>query len=581
MGVLVPIEMLNKLLISYPLGGVSFVIAAWVLVMALPAKYFMSWIADDAFYYYQVARNIVTGNGPSFDGFSPTNGWHPLYMLTSIAVQALAGPGTDLAVRAQFFVNAIIYAMAGVILAKLLCKVIGHIAGVILLILWFSDGRLVAAALSGLEMPLVLITFSMFFYFIIIEFKSDVIKHWFFVSLLTTLAILSRLDIGLVVLPIVVWFAIIAVIDPQANLKQKRARLAALLIPFFTIFAAYMAFNMRIFGLALPISGIVKRIWAVAWFNGIKDPYWHYGLYQFKMHFVEIVLPVAMLRSVQTFSQLILYMSMALGIAFMIWSRRLSWSVTNLKFDQSRVVLVIMALLGITMHMLYYSFFQLDTREWYWGPEYVLIYLGWSMGIGAISMASNRGLQLFRRGRVAVIGLWLTIALSTVAWIAPFLTLSQMAESAKVSYNAWDGFYYEAAMWMRNVLPQGAKAGAWDAGYIGYFSGLHVINLDGMANSADFLPYINYTHNLTADRDHQIGQYIRDKQIRYVVLNRTVGQEDPYALKESICSIEDSCTIVYLEYRTNYPGNTRRWLAIIELTHIESGLEEESGLFFA
>ena len=38
-------------------------------------------LADDAFYYFQIARHVAQGLGPTFDGLAPTNGFHPLYLL--------------------------------------------------------------------------------------------------------------------------------------------------------------------------------------------------------------------------------------------------------------------------------------------------------------------------------------------------------------------------------------------------------------------------------------------------------------------------------------------------------------------
>jgi hypothetical protein len=45
----------------------------------------MSWqinhlLPDDAFYYFQIARNIAHGHGATFDGHTVTNGYHPLWM---------------------------------------------------------------------------------------------------------------------------------------------------------------------------------------------------------------------------------------------------------------------------------------------------------------------------------------------------------------------------------------------------------------------------------------------------------------------------------------------------------------------
>jgi hypothetical protein len=46
---------------------------------------------------------------------------------------------------------------------------------------------------------------------------------------------------------------------------------------------------------------------------------------------------------------------------------------------------------------------------------------------------------------------------------------------------------YDAAVWMNENLPQGARVGSFSAGLLGYFGrGYRVINLDGLANTPQF-----------------------------------------------------------------------------------------------
>jgi len=44
----------------------------------------------------------------------------------------------------------------------------------------------------------------------------------------------------------------------------------------------------------------------------------------------------------------------------------------------------------------------------------------------------------------------------------------------------------EAADWLRRHLPPGTRVGAWNGGMLGYYSGQHVVILDGLANSSAF-----------------------------------------------------------------------------------------------
>ena len=51
----------------------------------------LNWfLTDDAFYYFQVARNVSEGYGFTFDRINPSNGFQPLWMFVCIPVFALA-----------------------------------------------------------------------------------------------------------------------------------------------------------------------------------------------------------------------------------------------------------------------------------------------------------------------------------------------------------------------------------------------------------------------------------------------------------------------------------------------------------
>ena len=68
-----------------------FVVMSISLYAALSDAQNLSWhwfIRDDAYYYFKVAQNISEGQGSTFDGINPTNGYHPLWMLICVPIFA-------------------------------------------------------------------------------------------------------------------------------------------------------------------------------------------------------------------------------------------------------------------------------------------------------------------------------------------------------------------------------------------------------------------------------------------------------------------------------------------------------------
>jgi len=80
---------------------------------------------DDAFYYLKIARNLLDGRGLTFDGTNPTNGFHPLYLLTLLPLVKLSGD--DLA--APIRLSALALSALSVLSAFLLYRVARLVAG--------------------------------------------------------------------------------------------------------------------------------------------------------------------------------------------------------------------------------------------------------------------------------------------------------------------------------------------------------------------------------------------------------------------------------------------------------------------
>ena len=54
-----------------------------VLAFAVSHGFSSSYIVDDGYFYLKVAQNLDNGHGFTFDGIEKTNGFHPLYLLST------------------------------------------------------------------------------------------------------------------------------------------------------------------------------------------------------------------------------------------------------------------------------------------------------------------------------------------------------------------------------------------------------------------------------------------------------------------------------------------------------------------
>jgi hypothetical protein len=85
----------------------------------------------------------------------------------------------------------------------------------------------------------------------------------------------------------------------------------------------------------------------------------------------------------------------------------------------------------------------------------------------------------------------------------------------EVQYNDWNvstnDARYRGSITLREKVPKGAVVGSWNAGVLGFYSGLPVVNLDGLINGWEFLPYLEQGN---------MADYIRDQGIQYIADTR-------------------------------------------------------------
>jgi len=105
----------------------------------------------------------------------------------------------------------------------------------------------------------------------------------------------------------------------------------------------------------------------------------------------------------------------------------------------------------------------------------------------------------FVRGAAATA---LTAGIAVVGWDSMFAACNGFAWGHLISNNQ-----LRSAWHWNEVLPPGTRVGAWNAGYLAYFSDLQVVNLDGLVNAPDFARRV--------ENDRWL-EYCRETGIRYV-----------------------------------------------------------------
>jgi hypothetical protein len=475
----VPLKLMRDL--SFPRRRLVLFIffTIFFFLYALPAQISPTdFIHDDSYFYLQVASNIVKGHGSTFNEITPTNGYHPLWLLASVLVFLLAGSDKLLALHltvglqvALFIVIAYYFRKT----ARLFSLKIWLIGLAILATYFLSTGIYASEAhLNGFVLTLSL-------YYFTLALTTDRPVHWIMVSLFAGFAVLSRLD-NIFVAGSIIWFGFLNTLGASGEKLLKR--LITLSLPFTIILTPYLIYNLLTYGNFIPISGAIKGT------------------------FPEMVFDVNNLGSIGKFTLIFGFLSIILSL--------------NQKEQVVERTLLRALGVGILLHAGYIVCFTDHYTFWAW--YYVSGILNFSIVTSVvlqkivINAGNISGQKLVSRMPNLIAALFATAGLSR-GWIKSIGPISVgPVEMAKINEYRWPD---EIGIWMKNNLPENSAIFVHDwPGAIAYYSDMRVLPMDGLMS--DF----KYNDDL---EKMGINQYLCEHQVKLFfgpVLNEGEGESE-------------------------------------------------------
>jgi len=462
------------------------------------AKYFL---ADDAFYYFQVARKIAAGLGSTFDGVHATNGYHPLWMLVSTAAFRIF-PGPTAPLVALDVLQVLLLFGSAVALYRALREIDARAAAfTAVLFLASTDTR--GILFLGMEStPAFFFTACLLVIalrgegraFVPANARAAAVQF----ALLLGLA-LSRLEAGLFAF---LWLAAAAMRDARQG-GRARGRLAFMAAGLAVAAVAYVSVNLRLVGVPFPISGMVKA-------SG---------------HPSVAHLAAIFLRQVQAFAALVGPPKPMPGSAVVrvvlavVLLAALAGLLNRLRRERPELLLPLVPFLGFGIAFVGVATLVTGgTFPWYFWPALLL-------GV----LATFGLVRAILRFRLAPVLLLLVATLSTATgWVAVARTRT-LADWGPMPGVAIDS----TVRYLREVVPPGERIAGLSNGMIAYFSGRDQENLDGLVNGVDFL---------RARRDPRTyGEYLRRNHVRWVLFRTTFTGEREQVLDtfRAGCEIED------------------------------------------
>ncbi len=437
---------------------------------------------DDAFYYFQIARNLAEGKFSTFDGgITRTNGYHPLWLFLITPFYWVFDKEAALFAIKAFEIMLVAGGVALVTAAARLARMPWVLMFAALPMLYQHP-----ALIAGMEAAAALFMLGLFILAASLFAQSPARWKWPLAAVAFALpwVRLEYIAISLAVtgaLCLVEWSWQERASGVSFGARTRSALSVKAVVPVFAAGAGilvYFAYNRLVFGGIVPVSGATKAAWSQAeWAQE--------GGYSFVQNFRGVL-------QIPAFGyELLVALEVCACVLLVWWLARRSrsredWLLLAFLIGVFGLAVGHLAKFGQTVLTMYP---YIGSSVWYFVPAYLMMalivpvtcYVAIHFIRRFLGPRSHRATNLLRTG-IVVVG---TAFLSTKAdFTGPFKDVDFSGESTR---RIWGVTYRMGVQVMDRVLPEDSVVGSWDAGVIGYFSRYPVVNLDGLVNSYDYL----------------------------------------------------------------------------------------------
>lgn len=519
----------DGLTILWPVALAAALTLAWMPIDQSIGRF----IYDDMFYYLKVAEHIVAGNGSTFDGTEPTNGYHPIWLMICTGL-AFFFSGKML-VHAVLTVAAILHVVQGVLLARILSRFARDWVVLALTALYLLNWRTLAVNLCGLEIALAGAAALFVLDRLLAEPAPFDRWRYFRTGLLLGFAALCRFDLLLLCAFGVAWIVCDWRYRGRVWLEERFELAAFTVAGIVVMLVPWFVFSWSVSEVLLPnsrhavkfLSSVhydlsnpaqmldmaINQFWSALWWSA--DIANFYGVF-----------PVVGPEGKAFFGS-------GLALAALV-SFVLIGALLMRKDDGVRLASVV--LVYCAMHAGYYLVFhRVELR--YVLPVLVFFFVPLAAVLEGILRRASTGFA----GKAVAASLLVAFGGVTWAGLDAYDRGYGSVRVHKYHYVAMD-----MAEWLAREHP-GAKVGAWNAGIMSYFSNTELVNLDGVMNDGA----------LEAIRAGRIGDYIQEREIRFLV-------DEPNQIESNLDAFDRS-------------GTTRDWLGPV----VHTATDEEGRIIVA
>jgi hypothetical protein len=400
---------------------------------------------DDSYFYLQVAHNIAQGNGSTFHGITPTNGYHPLWLWMVTFTSMVAGGEKMTSLYLAFALQALLL-VGGAIAIKRLSTAMGLGEGLIpvAVLVAYLTGTAVSGSEAHVNAACLLVGLGCLWR--ALDARGTPI--WLVTGVVLGAAMLARLDNVFVVLAL----SICALAYVAAD-DWRRAGMATIWLGIggAVVVLPYVASNFLSYGHLVPISGAIKSTFPTAMPN------------------LDNLGPMGKLAAP--------FGLVSLGIGLF------------LDADRRRRVVWLGLGTGVLLHAGYIVCYTDHYTFWAW--YYVAGVISAALCAGYLfSLATGLAPRRLPASRVQTLALTIAIVIlaggSARAWLKGFGLegIGPLEVQVRIGQYRWPG---EFGRWLKAHFPEGTRIFAYDwPGAIAFYSDLSLLPMDGLVNDYQY-----------------------------------------------------------------------------------------------
>ncbi len=442
-----------------------------------------SLVADDAYYYFVIARNIAHGLGSTFDGLSATNGYHPLWMMLLVPIFALKSGSIWIPVRLALTLCAVLDLITGILVFRFFSRLNLRREALIASTLWLLAPYTMLLGLRGLEASVS--TLVILVTFLTLAKLAGTEGRWSYgtavmVGVLVGLCGLARTDNLITIGAMVGVFLFLALQRRQVTISEATKWLYVAVVAGLVIMSPWFLWNAHNFGSILQVSGQTK-FYSASVYGGITTDWKSLnGVIKSVAYPVlaPLIYPLRYLSGEEFLSPTVSY-GVVGGFLFMmviplIFSRK---QIAETMRSSGARFFIVLVLTYVVVHTLLFGFVWRNYATWYALPT--LLFL---MMILAVALPCFLSQVLKSRIRK-----WVFVSFVVALNLAIYaLFITRLPHDPQRPATGWSKSFTE----IKRLYDAPVKVGAFNAGSAGYvaheYEGITVVNLDCLVNNEAF-----------------------------------------------------------------------------------------------